>query len=128
MRVLIVEDHEMLRQGLRLLCERQENWIVVGETDNCHEAIRLAISEIPDVVLLDLVLTDGSSLECLPHLCAAFAGGIVVLTAAEDYATHRVARERGADSVVIKGADPQVLFETIEHVVAQKKAASELAA
>ncbi len=121
MRILIVEDHQMLREGLRLLCERQEQWCVVGEADNCVEALRLTQSEHPDVLLLDLMLSDGSVIECLPHLRAAFEGSIVVLTGAEDAETHRLAREHGADGVVIKGDEPQQLFDTIESVVAQKK-------
>jgi DNA-binding NarL/FixJ family response regulator len=122
MRVLLVEDHQLLRAGLRVLCERRAQWKVVGEASNCADALDLVQALQPDILLLDLMLANGSAMDCLPLIRKLFPGGIVILTGEEDHKVHQKARTSGADAVVVKGAEPDELFETIERVLRQRQA------
>ena len=103
----------MIRTALKLICERHDNWSVVGEASDCRGALLLIESEQPDVLLLDLTLTDGSALDCLPLMRKISRALIVVITGIDDPAVHQQALERGADDVVLKGEEPEVLFAAV---------------
>ena len=57
-RILIVDDHKIIRDGLRMLVKKQPDMEVVGEADNGREAVRLALELIPDVVIMDVTMAD----------------------------------------------------------------------
>ena len=63
LRILIADDHEVLRRGLRELLELRSDWHVTGEASNGREAVRLALKTTPDIVLLDLFMPDMNGLE-----------------------------------------------------------------
>jgi len=66
--ILLVDDHVVVRQGLRTLIENHPDMKVVGEAAGCDEALEVASREVPDVVLLDLDLGSGSGLDIIPQL------------------------------------------------------------
>jgi two-component system response regulator NreC len=70
-RLLIVDDHAIVRSGLRLLLESEEDIECVGEAGSAEEAVRLARREQPDVVLLDVVMPGRSGIEATPDILAA---------------------------------------------------------
>src|SRR6266508_4124679 len=78
-RILLVDDHELVRTGLRLALERHPHLAVVGEAGNRADALAIAGRERPDIILLDLDLGGVSSLDCLPELLAATKGGRAIL-------------------------------------------------
>jgi len=63
LRILIADDHEVLRRGLRELLELRSDWHVIGEASNGTEALRLALKTMPDVALLDLFMPDMNGVE-----------------------------------------------------------------
>jgi len=63
MKILIVDDHEVVRVGLRALLEKQDDFQIVGEASTASEAIDMALSGEPDVVLMDVRLPDESGIE-----------------------------------------------------------------
>ena len=71
-RVLLVDDHQIVRQGLRAILDPDERFIVVGEAVSGAEALALAGAERPDVVVLDLMLADMGGAEVCQRLLAAF--------------------------------------------------------
>src|SRR5258706_5759685 len=79
-KVLLVDDHDLIRNGLRHAFERDRNFEVVGETGTCAEAVRQAGALQPDVVIMDLRLPDRSGLDATraPRQSSATTG-IVVL-------------------------------------------------
>src|ERR1051326_4138985 len=80
-RVLLVDDHDLIRKGLRHAFERDRAFEVIGEAATAAEAVRQAGNLPPDVVIMDLRLPDGSGLEATRALRKASATmGIVVLT------------------------------------------------
>lgn len=115
-RVLIVDDHAVVRAGLRMLLESGPGMSVVGEAGNRTEALAAA-REQPDVVLLDLDLGGDSALDFLPELLAtAPRARVLVLTGVRDPELHRRAVRLGAMGLVFKEQAAETLFKAIEKV------------
>ena len=70
-RVVIVDDHTLVRSGLRLLLEAEQGFVVEDEAADAEEAIRLARLHKPDVVLLDVVMPGRSGIDAAPEILAA---------------------------------------------------------
>ena len=118
-RVLIADDHPILREGLRRLLEDDGGFEVVGQAADGAEAVRLARGLRPDVLLLDLAMPRASGLDALRELSAAGAGPkVLLLTVAIDDAQVVEALELGARGVVMKEAATELLFKAIRSVVA----------
>jgi two-component system, NarL family, nitrate/nitrite response regulator NarL len=116
-RLLIVDDHRMFRQGLVSLLQGEPEFEVVGETASGQEALRLAAERRPDVALVDLRMPDVPGIEVIAELLARRPGpSIVALTASEDIADMIGAIQAGADGYVMKGADADVLLDVIRRV------------
>lgn len=97
MRLLLVDDHEVVRAGLRALLAGIDDMEIVGEAESVAEAIREAARLAPDVILMDLRLPDGSGLDaCREILSNAPATRILFLTSYAD--------EQAATSTVLAGA------------------------
>jgi DNA-binding NarL/FixJ family response regulator len=79
--VLLIDDHELIRQGLSRAFERSEDFTVIGQAGNLAEGERMVAEAEPHVVVIDVRLPDGSGLDAAKRLRAANADlGIVVLT------------------------------------------------
>ncbi|HET9221011.1 MAG TPA: response regulator transcription factor [Roseiflexaceae bacterium] len=118
-RVLIVDDHVVVRAGLRLLIESRPGLVVVGEAANQADALLLAAREQPDIILLDLALGAESGRDMLSDLrSTASESRVLVLTGVRDPAEHRQAIRQGALGLVLKEQAPEVLLKAIEKVYA----------
>jgi len=116
-RVLVVEDHAIMRTGLCMLLDTQPGITIVGEVGNCADAMAAAVSKQPDVILLDLVLGEENGLDCLSSLRAAASGArILVLTGIDAPEIHQQAVLRGAVGLVLKEKSPEILLKAIECV------------
>ena len=62
-KILIVDDHEVVRQGLRTILKARQDWEIVGEAENGQEAVRAVMENKPDVVILDITMAVMSGLE-----------------------------------------------------------------
>lgn len=119
-RVLIVDDHELIRTGLRRCFERQEDFDVVAEAGSVREALALARSQQPDVVILDIRLPDGSGLDAARELRAAHPQmGIVVLTMYAGDDQLFAALEAGASGFIPKDAPVNDVVDAARLAVAQ---------
>jgi two-component system response regulator NreC len=116
-RVLIADDHAILRSGLRLLIGGQPDMQVVGEAGDFAEAIRLARELCPDVITLDLTMPGGSGLAAMDALrAAAPSARILVLTMHEDPAYVRSALAAGASGYLAKSAADSALIAAVRSV------------
>lgn len=116
-RILLVDDHEIVRFGLRLLIESQPGLRVVGETQSRDETIAAAEREQPDIVLLDLDLGPESGLELISELRrVAVATRIIVLTGIREPSLHQQAVRQGAVGLVLKEHSMTILLQAIEYV------------
>ena len=113
--VLIVDDHPVVRQGLRALLEVQDDIVVVGEAGDGRAAVSLATSLSPDIVLLDLKLPGMDGVAVLQPLSAAGLR-VLVLTSATDPAAASQAIRAGAAGVLYKDIDPDALVRAIRSV------------
>jgi DNA-binding NarL/FixJ family response regulator len=116
-RVMLIEDHAVVRAGLRLLIESRPGLLVIGEAANHTDALALASRERPDIILLDLDLGAESGLDLLPKLLA-LAGQVrvLILTGVRDVEAHRQAIRQGAMGLVLKEQAPEALLKAIEKV------------
>ncbi|HWQ34991.1 MAG TPA: response regulator transcription factor [Blastocatellia bacterium] len=115
-RVLLVEDHLLVRAGLRLLLESDPELVVVGEAGNRTEALAALAAE-PDVILLDLDLGGESGLDFMPELMSRINGSrILVLTGMTDHEMHYRAVKLGAMGLVAKMEMAEVLIKAVKKV------------
>ncbi|KQN98601.1 MULTISPECIES: response regulator [Stenotrophomonas] len=110
MRVLIVDDHTLVRAGLCRLLQTFGGVLVTGEASNAEQALELAVQQHPDVVLMDLSLPGRSGLEALSDIRRKVPQARVVMMSMHDDTAHvRDALDRGAVGFVVKDAAPQEL-------------------
>ncbi|HSE60613.1 MAG TPA: response regulator transcription factor [Nitrospiraceae bacterium] len=110
-RVLLVDDHAVLRAGLAMLVNAQSDMEVTGEAGNGAEAVRGAIKTEPDVVVMDLAMGRHSGLEAISAIRSASAGTkVLVLSMHTDASYVRMALAAGAGGYVAKSvADTELL-------------------
>ncbi|MEP6695259.1 MAG: response regulator transcription factor [Pseudonocardiales bacterium] len=128
--VLLIDDHELIRQGLRRAFERAGDFHVVGEAGTVAEALRTATELQPDVVVTDIQLPDGSGLDITRQLRAARASlGIVVLTMYAGDEHLFGALNAGASAFVPKQSPADEVVAAARHAFASPNAfsAAELA-
>ena len=118
-RILVVDDHEIIRLGLCLLLTREPNLEVVGETGKTGDALQILLREDPNIVLLNTDLNDAEAFDFLQRLHAAAPDArILVLTGKRDSEAHDRAVILGAMGVVLREDAPGTLVRAIERVCA----------
>jgi DNA-binding NarL/FixJ family response regulator len=118
-RLMLVDDHAVLRNVLMELFEGTEDIAVVSECGNGCEVVEAALGSRPDVVLMDLNLPDTDGLEVTRRLLLALPDvRVVVFTDAFSVSTAREARRLGAMGYLLKGQDPFNLPQQIRDVAA----------
>jgi two-component system response regulator NreC len=118
-RVVIVDDHAVVRAGLKLLLEREPDIEPVDEASNAEEAIFRVIEHKPDVVLIDVTMPGESGIEAIPKLLEASpATKILVLSMQDDPHYVRDAFTAGAHGYVLKEAADSEVVAAIQNVAA----------
>jgi two-component system nitrate/nitrite response regulator NarL len=113
-RILIVDDHTLLRSGIKLALQRHEGFEVVGEAGDGLEGIKRAKQLKPDVVLLDLHMPGTSGLEALRVLVEDVPETqVVMLTVSEDAEDLLETLRAGARGYLLKNIDTEFLLESI---------------
>lgn len=118
-RIMIIDDHAVIRAGLRMLIEQDQTMNVVAQAGTRAEALLLAEKEQPDIILFDLILGDDDGLEFLPALCEISPNSrVLVLTGVQTTESHRLAIRRGAMGIVLKQQAADLLLKAIRKVYA----------
>ncbi|WP_163512584.1 MadR family response regulator transcription factor [Fodinicola acaciae] len=119
-RIALVDDHAIVRQGLRSMLEREPGLTIVAEAASAPEALALINKTEPDIVLLDLKLSTGSDSEGLSlcrHIVAAHPDiGVLVLTTFIDERLVVASIQAGAKGYVVKDVDPTELVSSVRAV------------
>jgi DNA-binding NarL/FixJ family response regulator len=115
--ILIVDDHEIVRKGIRALLETNPELQIVGEAGGGREAIRQASKLKPDLVLLDVAMPDLNGAEAIPKILQAHPKTkILVLTMDDSGKTAHEVLAAGAGGLVLKSDSPADLHDAIEAV------------
>jgi NarL family two-component system response regulator LiaR len=121
-RVLIVDDHAVVRQGLRLLLESYSDLVVVGEAEDGETALRRAAALQPDVILLDLLMPGLDGVETLRRLREQrIPGEVLVLTASLEDHLVKQALQAGARGYVLKTSRPADLVEAVRRAARRQE-------
>lgn len=117
-RILLVDDHAVLRAGLRLLLDAQTDMQVIGEASDGSEALQLCETLNPDLVLLDLSMPGLGGLDTIPVMRkAAPTARILVLTMHDDESYLKGALRSGASGYVLKKAADSELLSAVRTVL-----------
>ncbi len=116
-RVCLIDDHEMVRRGVRSFLETQPWLIVVGEAASGEEARNLVAEHAPDIVLLDLLMPGIGGIEATRQIKATSPSTqVIALTSSEDEAHILAVISAGASAYVLKSVGPRELAATIRRV------------
>jgi DNA-binding NarL/FixJ family response regulator len=116
-RVLIVDDHAVVRAGLRYLVDAEEDLETVGQAGSVAEALAQAGSVAPDVILLDVVMPEQTGIAGIPELLAAFSGVRILMLSMEANPGYvRQALAAGASGYVLKEAVDTEVVRAIREV------------
>ena len=119
LKVLLADDHKLLRSGLKLLLQRNPGMQVVGEAADGEQTLKLYEQLQPDILLLDLSMPAMDGMECLKEIKSRYPESkVIVLTMHEDENYIKRAMEAGASAYVPKSAADTDLFKAIEAVQA----------
>jgi two-component system response regulator NreC len=115
--VVLVDDHAVVRSGIRLLLERQEDIEVIGEAGNAKDALFRARALQPDVILLDVVMPGESGIEVLPRLLEESPETkVLVLSMQDDPSYVREAFAAGAQGYVLKEAADEEVVSAVREI------------
>ena len=116
-RVVVVDDHAVVRSGIKLLLEAHEGIDVVGEAGNAKDAIFRVREQTPDIILLDLVMPGEGGIEVLPKLLKeAPDAKVLVLSMQDDPSYVRAAFAAGASGYVMKEAADEEVVAAIRDI------------
>jgi DNA-binding NarL/FixJ family response regulator len=120
-RLLVADDHGIVRKGLRFLIERQEGMEVVGEAADGREAVRLAAALKPNVVIMDIAMPLLNGIEATAQIVKAEPRiGVIMLSMHSDEDYLLSALNAGAKGYLLKDSAEQDLVRAIEAVVKAK--------
>ena len=115
--VVLVDDHAVVRSGIRLLLERQDDIEVVGEAGNAKDALFRARALKPDVILLDVVMPGESGIDVLPRLLEESPETkVLVLSMQDDPSYVREAFAAGAQGYVLKEAADEEVVSAVREI------------
>lgn len=116
-RVLIADDHSMVRQGLKQIIELEEDIEVIAQASNGEEAVKIAREITPDVILMDINMPVSNGLQALGELKQVQSSSkVIMLTIHQDKEYLFKALKIGAEGYILKDAEADVLIEAIRTV------------
>ena len=117
LRIVVVDDHEVVRAGLIAVLDRRDNFTVVGEAATVADAISTVDRYVPDLVVMDVRLPDGSGIEACREICAAHPDTrVVILTSYPDEEAVLSAIVAGAKGYLLKQVRARDLIAALEAV------------
>jgi DNA-binding NarL/FixJ family response regulator len=112
-RVVLVEDHPLMRAGIRAALQKAPDIDVVGEASDGEHGLRLARTLAPDVVLLDIGLPDTDGISLLKQLKSLCDCAVVMLSCHTEESSVRMAMDYGASGYLAKSVEPKVLIDGV---------------
>jgi DNA-binding NarL/FixJ family response regulator len=122
-KIIIVDDHPLVRQGMRKLIEKEEDLSVIHEAGSGDEALHLILSETPDLAIVDISLeSESSGLDLIEHIRARFERVVVLVLSMheENFYAERAFRA-GAQGYITKKEAPLKIIDAIHTVMSGEK-------
>ena len=117
-KIILVDDHPMLRKGVAQLIELEDNLKVVAEASSGEEAISLAIEHNPDLILLDLNMKGLTGIDTLNALKRAkVSSKVIIFSVSDSEADVLKALKFGVDGYILKDSEPEELIEKINQAL-----------
>jgi DNA-binding NarL/FixJ family response regulator len=125
-RILIADDHELVRHGMRTLFEREPQWTVCGEATTGREALTMAMELKPDLLVLDLALPEMNGIEATRHVRRALPStAVLIVTIHDSDEVVREAIDAGAAGFVLKAEAGRTLADAVYSIVSHGEYFSE---
>lgn len=119
--ILLIDDHPMLRNGVKQLIGTDSHFLVIAETGSGTEGIQLAVTLEPDIILLDINMNDMNGLEILRYLRRNnVSSRIIIFTVSNTKEDIITALKNGADGYLLKDMEPENLIKAL-HSIAEGK-------
>lgn len=119
--ILLIDDHPLLRQGIKQLVEMEDDMVVLGEASNAGDGIRLATELEPDLILMDLNMPDVNGIEALKKLRDLDVSSHIVMFTVSDQEDDVVAALRaGADGYLLKDMEPEDMIAQLRQAALGK--------
>jgi two-component system NarL family response regulator len=116
-KLLVVDDHLVVRMGLKAILELEPDMSVVGEASNGEMALEACARYQPDVVLMDIRMPKMDGIECTQYLCSLYPKKrVLLLTTFDDAHDIKIALQAGASGCLFKDADPALLVQAIREI------------
>lgn len=113
-RILVADDHRLVRTGFRVILETEDDLVVVGEAADGEQAVALAAQHAPDVVLMDVEMPGVDGLEATRRITASGAGPAVLILTTFDRDDYLFAAlQAGASGFLLKNGTPEALIEAV---------------
>lgn len=119
--IVLIDDHPLLRQGIKQLVEMEDDIAVVGEASNATDGIRLAIELEPDLILMDLNMPEMNGIEALKKLRELNVSSRIIMFTVSDQEDDVVAALRaGADGYLLKDMEPEDMITQLHQAAVGK--------
>jgi len=125
LRILVADDHELVRQGLRSIIQREPDWEVCGEATTGREALAMALALKPDVLVLDIGLPEMNGVEVIRQIRRAMTTAILVVTMHDADEVVRDAIEAGANGYILKAEAGRTIGDAVRAIISRGEFISE---
>jgi two-component system, NarL family, response regulator LiaR len=113
-RILLAEDHHLVRQGIRQFLEREADLTVVGEASDGEEAVKLAVELKPDVIIMDIAMPKLNGIEATKQIKKAQPDAVILILSAYDYEEYIFPiLEAGAAGYLLKDMSSRELVDAV---------------
>jgi DNA-binding NarL/FixJ family response regulator len=120
-RILIADDHEVVRQGVRAVLEGQAGWVVCGEASSGREAVAKALALQPDIVVLDVSMPELNGFEATRQIRRTVQAKVLILTVHESDQVVTEVLDAGAHGYVLKTDAGRTLVEAIRALLGRRE-------
>lgn len=124
-RILIADDHELVRQGIRAVLDREPGWVVCGEATTGRQALAMATELKPDVMILDVGLPEMNGLEVTQRVRSTSSVAVLIVTVHDADQIVQEAIEAGASGYVLKADAGRTLADAVRAILRHDEFISE---
>jgi len=124
-RILIADDHELVRQGMRAIFQNEPRWVVCGEATTGRQALTMTLELKPDLVVLDVALPEMNGIEVTRQIRRALPIPVLIVTMHDSDQVVQEAMEAGANGLVLKAEAGRTMADAVRAILARGEFISE---